>query len=407
MYEAVPMIPHTQVSPPFIHASTFLRFQFVTWWGSHSYCQEVTCNIHPIHEPVYGGGGGLTTGMWGEGGGGRCGVGYIDGEASHDYDRRGLRGESSRGAGVSGSRVYRGGGEHAGGAVDDRDVGDGGDGGRGGDGGGVRVSGDPSASGGAPRWRSWNHVLATHAARDEGEPAFEFAFHRVVVKCAPQMEWPAETNVETHWSWDLRTETVERSFEACCLSDLVVDDRVLAMLIPTGDHQPQYQPGQAEDTRCREFSVVLRNIDTGDLVVEQALPPFPRSYGGITKFSVCNTPRPGTGSKVWHGLIEFADERHLAEFGCGADGVPFAHVHCLSPHARFCSLGCPNYSFPIGSAQDGDKLYLVARDVVPGWGRGPLTPSHHVRLLAGQERKRKGKGRDSYSSSNLHDSMTK
>jgi hypothetical protein len=65
----------------------------------------------------------------------------------------------------------------------------------------------------------------------------------------------------------------------------------------------------------------------------------PGSYGGITKFSVCNTPRPGTGSKVWHGLIEFADERHLAEFGCTADGEPFAHVHCLSPHARFCSLG--------------------------------------------------------------------
>jgi hypothetical protein len=34
---------------------------------------------------------------------------------------------------------------------------------------------------------------------DEAQPAFEFAFHRVVVKCAPQMEWPAETNVETHW----------------------------------------------------------------------------------------------------------------------------------------------------------------------------------------------------------------
>ena len=31
----------------------------------------------------------------------------------------------------------------------------------------------------------------------------------MIVKCAPQTEWPAETNVETHWSWDLRTETLE------------------------------------------------------------------------------------------------------------------------------------------------------------------------------------------------------
>jgi hypothetical protein len=40
----------------------------------------------------------------------------------------------------------------------------------------------------------------------------------MVVKCAPQLEWPAESNVETHWSWDLRSETLERTFEACCLS---------------------------------------------------------------------------------------------------------------------------------------------------------------------------------------------
>jgi hypothetical protein len=54
---------------------------------------------------------------------------------------------------------------------------------------------------------------------------------------------------------------------------------------------------------------------------------------------MCNTPRSGTGSKMWHGLIEFEDERHLVEFGATEDGVPFSHVHCLSPHARFCSLG--------------------------------------------------------------------
>ena len=324
---------------------------------------EVPCNIHPIHEPVYhhgavgadgfkqrgdGGRGGEQNlldvwggvngggGGGGEANGGRCGVGY------DDANRTGTGG----------------GGRGSGGAADGR-----------GEGSGV--------GGGAPRWRSWNQMLAAHAARDEGQPAFEFAFHRVIVKCAPQTEWPAETNVETHWSWDLRTETLERTFEPCCLSDLVIDDRVLAMLVATGDHRRQHQHqqhtaggGAAVDENeggpSREFSVVLRDIDTGETVVEQALPPFPRSYGGVTKFSVCNTPRPGATTKVWHGLIEFADERHIAEFGCSADGVPFSHVHCLSPHARFCSLGCPNYSFPIGSAQDGDKLYLVARDVVPG-----------------------------------------
>ena len=305
---------------------------------------EVTCNVHPIHEPVYIHGHGLGPGV-GEGGGGRCGVGYVDGELGRG-DRGACRG------GVGATAWGEGGGK-----------------GKGGSGGG---KGSDVSTGVAdspvPQFRSWNNMLAAYAARDDSQPAFEFDFHRVIVKCAPQVEWPAETNVETHWSWDLRTESLERSFEACCLSDLVIDDRVLAMLIASGSDSGHVldSMGQGLHEPTREFSVVLRDIDTGELVAKQVLPPFPRSYGGITKFSVCNTPRPGTGSKVWHGLIEFADERHLAEFGCSADGVPFCHVHCLSPHARFCSLGCPNYSFPIGSAQDGDKLYLVTRDVVPG-----------------------------------------
>jgi len=40
-------------------------------------------------------------------------------------------------------------------------------------------------------------------------------------------------------------------------------------------------PPPEPDTR--EFAVVLRNIDTGDLVAEMELPPFPGTYGRVTQ----------------------------------------------------------------------------------------------------------------------------
>jgi len=94
---------------------------------------EVTCNIHPIHEPVYNHGG------WGGGG-----SGGVDGEPLELWGRGGERatGEESSGSGRSGVDGWRGGGvgEGGGGACSVGYV----DGGSGG--------------GGVPRWQSWNQA---------------------------------------------------------------------------------------------------------------------------------------------------------------------------------------------------------------------------------------------------------
>ena len=181
---------------------------------------------------------------------------------------------------------------------------------------------------------------------------------------------------------------LERTFEPCCLSDLILDDRVLAMLIACDGTERR-------DEDPRTFEVCLRDIDDGAMVRTHSLPPFPGTFGGITKFSLCRAPRikppatvggadggaegvmntavqnaeepppPRERESHWNGLLEFADERHLAEFGADADGVPFCTVHTLPTNARFCSMGNPNFSFPIGSDAEGDRLYLVTRDVEP------------------------------------------
>ena len=260
---------------------------------------------------------------------------------------------------------------------------------------------------GGRRWMSWEDVEADAAARDHSAPAFAFDFRRIVVKIVHgggpfDEEWPAQSNVESHWFWDLGaadsssssddpkppSEVLERTFEPCCLSDLILDDRVLAMLIACDGTERR-------DEDPRTFEVCLRDIDDGAMVRAHSLPPFPGTFGGITKFSLCRAPRikppatvggadggaegvmntaaqnaeepppPRERESHWNGLLEFADERHLAEFGADADGVPFCTVHTLPTNARFCSMGNPNFSFPIGSDAEGDRLYLVTRDVEP------------------------------------------